>query len=89
MVAASLMICAACSNSSGVKSAPPVSYEGAPAGLTAPCIVHDVPLVFAGDILTSRNLYKEGFEKCAAKVDAIRKHDAEARRALNIVPRAD
>lgn len=28
--------------------------------------------------MTSRNLYKNGFEKCAAKLNAIRSPDAEA-----------
>ncbi|WP_395391532.1 hypothetical protein WBP07_12820 [Novosphingobium sp. BL-8A] len=41
--------------------------------------MRDVELVTTGDIVTSRNLYKDGFEKCAAKVDAIRDHDAAAR----------
>jgi hypothetical protein len=43
------------------------------------CVVKDVEMLTTGDIVTSRNLYKDGFEKCAAKVDAIREHDAAAR----------
>jgi len=42
-------------------------------------VVHDVPLETVGDLVVSRERYKAGFEKCAAKVDAIREHDAEAR----------
>ncbi|MBO9724298.1 MAG: hypothetical protein J7530_07985 [Novosphingobium sp.] len=45
----------------------------------ARCTVTDVPLETTADIVTSRGIYKEGFEKCAAKVDAIREHDAAAR----------
>lgn len=37
-------------------------------------------MVTTGDIVTSRGIYKDGFEKCAAKLDAIRAYDAEARR---------
>jgi len=44
-------------------------------------VVKDVALTSTGDIVTSRGVYKEGFEKCAAKIDAIRRHDAEARAA--------
>lgn len=55
-------------------------YRPVPAAFLAPCIVHDVQLTTTGDLVTSRNRYKEAFEKCAAKVDAIRKHDAEASR---------
>ncbi|WP_334183650.1 hypothetical protein [Novosphingobium sp.] len=40
--------------------------------------VKDVPLTTTADILTRRGIYMEGFEKCAAKVDAIRDHDAKA-----------
>jgi hypothetical protein len=45
----------------------------------ARCTVKDVPLETTGDIFTSRGIYKEGVEKCAAKIDAIRDHDARAR----------
>lgn len=45
----------------------------------APCVVVDIALDTVGDLVASRELYKAGFEACAAKVDAIRKHDAEAR----------
>lgn len=62
-------------------SAPSI-YTGVPAGLMERCVVRDVALDTTGDIVTSRNLYKDGFEKCAAKVDAIRKHDAAARAAV-------
>lgn len=54
---------------------------GLPAAILAPCIVQDVQLVTTGDIVVSRNRYKEAYEKCAAKVDAIRKHDADAQAA--------
>jgi hypothetical protein len=43
------------------------------------CTVNNVDMVTTGDIATSRKSYKEGFEKCAAEVDAIREHDAIAR----------
>lgn len=78
-LALSLLTCAACSTKSEIASAPPPFYQGIPAGLMARCTVKDVNLVTTGDIVTSRNLYKDGFEKCAAKVDAIREHDAKAR----------
>ncbi|MBO9723813.1 MAG: hypothetical protein J7530_05515 [Novosphingobium sp.] len=39
--------------------------------------VKDVPLTTA-DILTSWGICMERFEKCAAKVDAIRDHDTKA-----------
>lgn len=55
------------------------AYQGIDAGLMARCTVKDVPLETTADIVTSRGIYKEGFEKCAAKVDAIPEHDAEAR----------
>lgn len=58
---------------------PPPAYQGVPAGLLERCVVKDVELASTGDIVTSRGIYKEGFEKCAAKIDAIRAHDAEAR----------
>lgn len=52
------------------------------------CTVQDIALVSTGDIVTSRGIYKEGFEKCAAKVDAIRDHDAKARAAARVVEQA-
>ena len=55
------------------------TYIGIPAGLMARCVVRDVPLETTADIVTSRGRYKDGFEKCAAKIDAIRAHDAKAR----------
>lgn len=58
---------------------PAPAYQGIPAGLMTRCVVKDVEMLTTGDIVTSRNLYKDGFEKCAAKVDAIREHDAAAR----------
>jgi hypothetical protein len=48
----------------------------------APCVVVDIALDTVGDLVASRELYKAGFEACAAKVDAIREHDAEARAAV-------
>jgi hypothetical protein len=38
-----------------------------------------VPLETVDGLVVSRERYKAGFEQCAAKVDAIREHDAEAR----------
>lgn len=70
------MICAGCSTSNS--GSMPV-YQGIPAGIMERCVVHDVPLVTTGDIVESRRRYKEGFETCAARVDAIRAHDREAR----------
>lgn len=46
----------------------------------ARCVVRDVELNTTGDLVVSLNI-KEGFELCSANVDAIRKHDAEARGA--------
>ncbi|WPZ05678.1 Rz1-like lysis system protein LysC [Pelagerythrobacter marinus] len=74
-----LLILGACSNRGDVESAPREAYRGIPAGLMAPCVVVDIALDTVGDLVASRELYKAGFEACAAKVDAIRKHDAEAR----------
>lgn len=78
MVGASLLICAACSNRSEIVSAPRI-YAGVPQGLLARCVVKDVTIETTGDLLISRNLYKAGFDKCAAQVDAIREHDRKAR----------
>lgn len=47
------------------------------------CVVQDVAMDTVGDVVVSRARYKEAFERCAAKVDAIRKHDAEARATVN------
>lgn len=47
----------------------------------AQCIVNDVALDTVADLVVSRQRWKEGHERCAAKVDAIRKHDAEMRAA--------
>lgn len=82
-LALSLLTCAACSRSNEVASAPPPpsAYQGIPAGLLERCVVKDVALTSTGDIVTSRGVYKEGFGKCAAKIDAIRDHDAQARAA--------
>lgn len=76
-----MLICVGCSTRSEIASAPPLAYRGNPAGLMTRCTVQDVELVSTGDIVTSRGIYKEGFEKCAAKVDAIREHGAKARGA--------
>lgn len=46
------------------------------------CVVRDVEMNTTGDIVVSRNIYKQGFEICQARVDAIRKHDAQARVAV-------
>lgn len=77
---ACLMTCAACSNSkSEIASAPPPVYRGIPAGLMERCTVQDVPQETVASIIESRGIYIKAFNKCAAKVDAIRAHDAEAR----------
>ena len=62
------------------------AYLGLPAVMLAPCVVQDVQLNTTGDIVVSRQRYVEAFDKCAAKVDAIRKHDADARAAGGAVP---
>lgn len=83
-LALSLLTCAACSKSSKLASAPaPPAYRGVDAGLLEQCVVRDVELDSTGDIVTSLGIYKAGFEKCAAKIDAIRDHDAKARRGAN------
>lgn len=73
------MICAGCSTNSGVRTASDPVYEGVPAGMLAPCRVQDIPLKTVADIVASRQIYVEGLISCAAQIDAIRKHDAEAR----------
>ncbi|MFC0684623.1 Rz1-like lysis system protein LysC [Novosphingobium clariflavum] len=74
------MTCAACSNSSDkVALAPPPVYLGIPAGLMERCTVHDVPQETVASIIESRSIYIKAFNLCTAKVDAIRKFDAEAR----------
>lgn len=45
------------------------------------CIVQDIALDTVADLVVSRQRWKEGHERCAAKVDAIRKHDREMREA--------
>ena len=47
----------------------------------ARCIVQDVALDTVADLVVSRNRWKEGHERCAARIDAIRKHDREMREA--------
>ncbi|WP_449252782.1 Rz1-like lysis system protein LysC [Croceibacterium xixiisoli] len=71
-----LLICAGCSDGNEITSAPPSAYRGIPAGLMAPCVVQDVPLATTADMVISRGRWKAGFEECAAKIDAIRAHDA-------------
>lgn len=76
------MTCAACSNSSDkIASAPPPVYQGIPAGLIERCTVQDVPQETVASIIESRGIYIKAFNLCAAKIDAIRAHDAEARSA--------
>ncbi len=79
-----LVTLSACSTASKPAPAPvaPLIYTGVPAALLARCVVQDVEIKTTGDIVVSRNRWKAGFEKCAAQVDAIRKHDAEARRVV-------
>jgi len=43
------------------------------------CTVQDVPQETVASIIESRGIYIKAFNKCAAKVDAIREHDAEAK----------
>lgn len=81
-LASCLLSLSGCSNGPEVASAPP-AYVGIPAGLMERCVVRDVELNTTGDLVTSRNIYKKGFEVCAARVEAIRKHDAEARAAAS------
>lgn len=57
-------------------------YAGIPAALMDRCVVRDVAINTAGDLVLSRNLWKQGQEICAARVDAIRDHDAKARAAV-------
>lgn len=57
------------------------SIDHGPSRILERCVVKDVELVTPGDIATSRDVYKEGFEKCAAKINAIRTH-AQARAAV-------
>lgn len=79
-LSACLPIFASCSNSkSEIASAPPPVYQGIPAGLMERCTVQDVPQETVASIIESRGIYIKAFNKCAAKVDAIREHDAEAR----------
>ena len=53
------------------------------------CIVQDVALDTVADLVISRNLWKEGHERCAARIDAIRKHDAEMRAAAKAEAEAE
>jgi hypothetical protein len=77
---ACLMTCAACSNSkSEIASAPLPVYQGIPAGLMERCTVQDVQQETVASIIESRGIYIKAFNKCAAKIDAIRDHDAQAR----------
>lgn len=57
-------------------------YQGVPAALMERCVVRDVELNTTGDLVVSRNLWKRGFEICAARIDSIRAHDAQARAAV-------
>lgn len=75
------MICG-CS-STGSSPAPQAAYSGVPAGLLERCIVRDIEINTTGDIVVSRGIYVEAFNKCAARVDAIRDFDAKARAASN------
>lgn len=45
----------------------------------ARCTVEEIAIETVGDVVISRARYKEAYERCAAKVDAIRAHDAAAR----------
>lgn len=43
------------------------------------CTVQDVLQETVASIIESRGIYIKAFNKCAAKIDAIRDHDAQAR----------
>ncbi|MFT4056450.1 MAG: Rz1-like lysis system protein LysC [Novosphingobium sp.] len=74
-----LLTCAACSSSRSEIASAPLVYQGIPAGLMEPCTVQDVRQETVASIIESRGIYIKAFNRCAAKVDAIRAHDAEAR----------
>ncbi|WP_148649255.1 Rz1-like lysis system protein LysC [Novosphingobium barchaimii] len=79
-LAACLLTLGACSNSRGeIASAPLPAYQGIPAGLMARCTVQDVPQETIASVIESRGIYIAAFKVCAARVDAIRAHDTEAR----------
>ncbi|WP_425437359.1 Rz1-like lysis system protein LysC [Novosphingobium guangzhouense] len=79
-LSACLPIFASCSNSSDrIVSAPRPAYQGIPAGLMERCTVQDVPQETIASVIESRGIYIKAFKLCAAKVDAIRDHDAGAR----------
>ena len=81
-LSACLPIFASCSNSkSEIASAPPPVYQGIPAGLMERCTVQDVPQETVASIIESRGIYIKAFNKCAARVDQIRKFDDDARNA--------
>lgn len=48
--------------------------------------MQDVPQETVASIITSRSIYIKAFKLCAAKVDAIRVHDAQARAATQQTP---
>ncbi len=73
------MICAGCSKNADIEFAGGPAYEGIPAGLLERCKVEDIRLMTVADIIASREIYVEAFRICAARVDAIRDHDREAR----------
>lgn len=75
-----LFVVCACSTASDI-AAPQSSYVGIPADLMARCIVNDVALDTVADLVVSRQRWKEGHERCAARIDQIRKFDAEMRQA--------
>lgn len=80
LVAACLPIFASCSTASDI-TPPQTSYVGVPASLMDRCIVNDVALDTVADLVISRNRWKDGHDRCAAKIDSIRKHDREMREA--------
>ena len=80
LILASTVALGACSTTSDIE-APGASYIGVPAALMAQCVVQDVALDTVADLVVSRNRWKEGHERCAAKIDSIRKHDREMRAA--------
>ncbi len=82
LILASTVALGACSTASDI-AAPQSSYVGVPAGLMERCIVNDVALDTVADLVVSRNRWKEGHERCAARIDQIRKFDADARKVAS------
>ena len=80
LILAATVALGACGAASDI-APPQASYVGVPASLMERCIVQDVALDTVADLVVSRNRWKEGHDRCAVKIDAIRKHDMEMREA--------